>query len=209
MGRTINRSRLTIEAFSRCLPISRQRPMVPTSAENRVALFRAGFEAHSDFVHRLLVTLGGPRADVDDLLQEVFLVAWRRWEGYRQSQPLRPWLAGIAVKVAASARRRWRWRRWVGLEEARSLTTGITPASDFESIEAAQEVYAALDALPEKRRAVLIMFEIQGMSGEEISTALGCPLKTVWTRLFHARRQIASAMASQRQQGARPAEAQR
>lgn len=162
------------------------------------ALFRSAFAEHGDYVHALLVRMSGPSGDADDLLQEVFLVAWRRWDDWDSSLPVRAWLTGIAAKVASTARRRSRWRRLVGLQAAAELPARGTPATDFESAEAARAVYAALDGLAEKKRTAFILYEIQGLSGEEIARIAGCPLKTVWTRLFHARREFAAALAKTR-----------
>jgi len=166
--------------------------------ESDIELFRHAFATHASFVRGLLVRLTGPPSDIEDLVQEVFMVAWRRRARYDRALPLRGWLTGIAVRVAAQSRRRKRWRRWVGLEDAAEVASHGTPASTFESAEAARMVYSVLDRLSEKKRSVFILYEIQGMSGEEIAQIVGCPLKTVWTRLFHARREFQAGVAKTR-----------
>ena len=92
------------------------------------------------------------------------------------------------MQLARAARRRRRLRRLFGLGSALGVPADSTPESLFESKEASRVVYAILERLSEKRRTVFILFELQELSGAEISAALGCPLATVKTRLFHARK---------------------
>lgn len=148
------------------------------------------YEEHGPWIRSALARLGGPGMDEDDLLQEVFLVALKRPDVFVDNPEPRAWLYGVAVNVAQAARRRARLRRWFGLEAAESVSDGITPERSIEQGDAKKRVYAALDRLSEKKRAVFILFELEGLSGEEIARAVGCPLKTVWTRLFHARREF-------------------
>src|SRR5262245_40933029 len=66
------------------------------------------FERELDFVYRVLRRLWVSSTDAEDLAQDVFLVLWRRWGDYRQDRPLRPWLGGIAARVAM---KHWERRR--------------------------------------------------------------------------------------------------
>ncbi len=142
-------------------------------------------------VRRLLVRLGGPRLDSEDLTHEVFVIAWERLPTLRNRAAANAWLT---VKVAAAARRRARMRRLLGLIPSDPLADARTPATEFESGEASRVVYSLLEGMKEKKRTVFILFELQGLSGEEIAAAVGCPLKTVWTRLFHARREFLASL---------------
>src|SRR4030095_1083528 len=58
------------------------------------------FEEQFSYVYRAVRRFGVPDADIEDLVQEVFLVMWRRWREYALDRPLRPWLAGIAFNIA-------------------------------------------------------------------------------------------------------------
>lgn len=168
----------------------------PASTDSR--WFRGFYDQHADFVRHAVTRLGGPRTDPDDLLQQVFLIAHRRWRSVARPGQLdaeaRAWLWAVALRVASESRRRHRVRRFFGFEQA-SPQTDETPATAFERREAAERVERLLEKLSEKKRAVLVLFEIEGLSGEEIAAVLGCPLKTVWTRLFHARKAFELALA--------------
>ncbi len=158
---------------------------------------------HADFVRGAVLRLGGPRADVDDLVHDVFLVALRKRAEFEGRSSRKTWLYGIALKVVAGARRRSRVRRFFGLESVPEPMDSLTPARLFEQREAAAQLYAILDGMAEKKRVVFILYEIEGLSGEEIAEVAGCPIKTVWTRLHHARRELSEAVARAAATGAR------
>jgi RNA polymerase sigma-70 factor (ECF subfamily) len=159
------------------------------SRENLDALRRL-YGDHADFVRRVVLKLGGPSTDADDLMQEVFLVALHRLSMLQDPASARSWLYGISVRVVSAARRRAKLRRVFALDETHEPTSGETPGSAFEKREASERVYRLLDKIAEKKRAVFIMYELEGMSGEEIAEVVGAPVKTVWTRLFHARKEF-------------------
>lgn len=153
------------------------------------------YEDHVAFVRRAVVRLGGPTADVEDLVHDVFLVAFdarHRFEGRSQ---LSTWLYGIAIRVVSQARRRGRLRELFGLSTTTEPIEHETPHRAFEHQEASALVYRALDKIGERKRTVFILFELEGLSGEEIAQIVDCPLKTVWTRLFHARKEFEAHLA--------------
>ena len=97
---------------------------------------------------------------------------------------------GIALNLAARRRRRHAVRRFFGLEHAAQLEAPTSPHARLETREAEALVQRALERLAPKKRDVFVLYELEGFSGEEIAEAVGAPLKTVWTRLYHARREI-------------------
>ncbi len=155
-------------------------------------------------VQRLYVETGGQvrsalrrltdGRDVEDLLQEVFVVALGRRRELERAQSARAWLLGVAVKVAAGHRRKARFRGWLGLDRAPEPASQVTPERTAEQHEAERWVHQGLLALSPRKREVFVLFELEGLTGQEIAAAVGCPVKTVWTRLFHARRDFAAAL---------------
>lgn len=162
----------------------------PVSAGTDLAGLRRIYEEHGPWLRAALARLGGPGLDTDDLLHEVFLVAIRRYAVLTDVPEPRAWLYGVAVHVTQAARRRARVRRWFGLERAESVTDGVTPEHAVHASDARRRVYEALEPLSEKKRTVFVLFELEGLSGEEVAAIVGCPLKTVWTRLHHARKEF-------------------
>ncbi len=163
------------------------------------------FRAHAPFVAGFLVRLGVRPSDLDDLMQEVFVVAHRR--GGFQPGPARPttWLARIAIRVAM-AHRRTRTRHWGELDEdAVSLAVGSEPSphAQAEAAESLSIVQRALESLDVERRALFVLFEIEGESCDDIAAGLGIPVGTVYSRLHAARRDLAYAKLTGRVQASR------
>jgi RNA polymerase sigma-70 factor (ECF subfamily) len=171
-----------------------------------IADLRRLYADYADFVRGAVVRLDGPGSDVEDLVHDVFVVAIKKGASFEgRSQP-RTWLYGIAIKVVAGARRKAKLRRFLGLERAREAADEQTPARLFEDREASVALYRALDGLAEKKRTVFVLYEVEGLSGEEIAELVDCPLKTVWTRLHHARKELHGRLERQRVAEARRAE---
>ena len=161
-----------------------------TTAPPSVAELRTLYDEMAQPLRRALSRLTWRGCDVDDLLQETFVVALKRPDQLLTAHSPKAWLYGVAVRVASAARTRHRLKSFLGLENAGDVATD-DDASPFASVtrrEAKAKVHRALDGLSGKRRDALVLFELEGLSGPEISEALGIPLKTVWTRLHHARK---------------------
>jgi RNA polymerase sigma-70 factor (ECF subfamily) len=147
------------------------------------------YRAYAPDVSRWARRLRGPRLDVEDVLHEVFLVAHRRLPEFRGDAKLSTWLYAITVRVVQGQRRKQRWLRWLHLDRLFAEETGgpVTPLEAFESRRASELTYNLLEALPEAERSALILFELEGLSGEEIATITGEAVGTIWVRLHRAR----------------------
>jgi RNA polymerase sigma-70 factor (ECF subfamily) len=156
--------------------------------------------AHAPFVWQSLQRLGVRTADLDDMLQEVFVVIHRRQDDYRAIENVRGWLYAICVRVAARFRRRAYVRKELPVESVADQIEAGAAASPEEAV-SARQTRARLDALLDRmeigRRAVLVMFEIDRMSCEEIAAAIGVPVGTVYSRLHTARRELQKLLARQ------------
>jgi len=136
--------------------------------------------------------MGGPLVDAEDVAQEVMMVAHARLPEFHHEAQLTSWLFKTTQHIAARHRRRERARRWLRgmpLDYAAELSArGPSALEEIERREAAAEVYSALDRLAEKYRTVVILFELEGLSGEEIASLTGTNLATVWVHLHRGRR---------------------
>jgi RNA polymerase sigma-70 factor (ECF subfamily) len=178
--------------MTRAQPAS-EAPFERVDAETRrqaLQDFRQFYLDHVALVRRVVARLYGPSADIDDAVQEVFLVALRGREGFAGRAAPSTWLYGIAQRVVMAARRRTRLRRFLGLDSAPDPVDGRTPQHIFEDRESSRQLYALLDRISDKKRTVFILHEIEELPGDAIARIVGCPVKTVWTRLHHARREL-------------------
>ena len=140
---------------------------------------------------RWAARLGGPGIDVEDVVQDVFLVAKRRLKSLDESWSIQTWLFRTTEKIVQAARRKRRLRRWLSLtHDPAAPGMGAprpTPAEALEQERAVEEVYRVLDRLPERQRRVLVLFEIEGMSTQEIADLIDAQVGTVRVWLFRAR----------------------
>jgi RNA polymerase sigma-70 factor (ECF subfamily) len=153
------------------------------------------FVAHATFVARFLTRLGARPSDLDDLVQEVFLVAHRHGGFTPGRGRATTWLAHIALRVASTARRGLRRRREENDDGAMTAypATGADPHRSAEVTESLARVERALASLNLEQRAVFILFEIEGETCEVIALGLNVPLGTVYSRLHAARKKFRNA----------------
>lgn len=150
------------------------------------------FRAHGPFVAAFLARMGVAAEDIDDAVQDVFMVVHRK--GGYQPGPAQPrsWLAAIAVHVSQNDRRQRLRRRRAASEEQlqHARCERPNPATQLEHQRALELVQAALDKLPVELRAAFILYEIEGESCESIAATWGVPVGTVYSRLHNARRRF-------------------
>ncbi|MEZ4322275.1 MAG: sigma-70 family RNA polymerase sigma factor [Myxococcota bacterium] len=146
------------------------------------------FDAHGPFLLRVVHRLTG-RADLaEDLVQEVFLVAWKRRDELTDSAGIRTWLYRVAVNVVRH-RHRSESRYGALLERFTHVFRRTSPGADegLERYERGQRVHAMIQQLTPKQREVFVLFELEELEGVEIAEILDIPLNTVWSRLRLAR----------------------
>jgi RNA polymerase sigma-70 factor (ECF subfamily) len=165
-------------------------PACAADRQRQLADFETFYLEHVELVRRVMARLLGPHAGIEDAIQEAFIVAFRKRASYAGDAQPSTWLYSIAQRVALSARRQMRVRAWLGLDAAPEPTDLVTPDTVFEQRAAAAELYGLLDQLGEKKRTVWILHELEGLPGKTIAAIVGCPVETVWTRLYHARRDL-------------------
>lgn len=164
------------------------RPMVEAHPDDACL---SSFQVELDYILRTLQRLGVPASEVEDMAHEVFLVLRRKWAEYDPARPLRPYLFGIAFRVAAAQQRK-RLRESHHLAMAGAVMEAIHPELALESKQARALVLNALDKIPLPRRAVLVMHDIDEESMRDVAAALSIPLFTAYSRLRKARRELAS-----------------
>jgi RNA polymerase sigma-70 factor, ECF subfamily len=142
----------------------------------------------------------GDRQELEDLVQEVFVIAFRGLDKFRGEARLSTWLYRICVNVALGKIRTRRRRPVafgvVDLEATAAAQSGSTalaqppetPEREAERSDARRTVYAALEQLAPKKRMVLYLHEIEGLDLKEIAYLVDSNAVTVRTRLFYARR---------------------
>nr|HEX4314697.1 sigma-70 family RNA polymerase sigma factor [Kofleriaceae bacterium] len=152
-----------------------------------LASFDAVYEREYEPICRTLGRLGVPAGDVPDAAHDVFVVLYRRWTEVDMTR-VRPWLYGVARKIAAVVREKRR----------RDQPADIDPPSPaaLPDTRVAQRdfVWRALDALADDRREVVVLHDMEGYTGAEIAAMLDVPVNTVHSRLRLARAELVTAV---------------
>jgi len=132
--------------------------------------------------------------EADDAAQDGFLSALVKLAQYDARRPFGPWLMRIVANAATDRRRRRRVRRVEPLDPG---LVGGGPRPDTEAVrsELGEHLRAALAELPPRRRAAVVLFDVEGYSHAEIAGMLGIPEGTVRSEVFHARRRLRALLA--------------
>ena len=138
-----------------------------------------------------------------DVVQDAFIKAYQSLDGLRGGGSFYPWLRKIACHLAIDGARSRKRRQTVEFDDALhgespnetfrgSKPVAPAPSDDIEASELNAVILRALDSLTPSHRAVFVLHAVENMSYKEISESLDCPLGTVMSRLFYARRELRS-----------------
>jgi RNA polymerase sigma-70 factor (ECF subfamily) len=147
------------------------------------------FRRHAQYIACIGLRLLGRESDADDLVQQVFIDAFKRREQLRDPNAVRGWLATIAVRTAPRQLRRRRLRRFVGLDDRAGLElrdTGVSP----ETRPLLARVYEVLEAMPVERRLAWTLRYVDGEKLEQVAERGGCSLETAKRRIAAAHTQL-------------------
>jgi len=130
----------------------------------------------------------------DDVVQEVFLTVYKRLGDFRGDSKITTWLYRITQNIIRHRRRRDRVQLWFGgtPQEVGAAVPAPdeSPVQAIERRQSTERLYQILDGMKENYRTALILFEIEQLSGEEISELIGVRISTLWVWLHRARAQF-------------------
>jgi len=163
-------------------------------AEGELGALGAVYDRHCESIRRFVARATCGHADADDLVHDAFLTAARIAARFDGRASARPWLIGIAARLV---QRRARGLGRIPRLLARLAWTrpqALDPVDALEARSALDRMAPAVARMTADKRIVLLMAELEGMTGPEIAEALEIPIGTVWTRLHHARRDVMRAI---------------
>ena len=178
-------------------------PMTPTDEDLVVAFQSGDIPAFDQLVRRwdrkiqgVIYRIVGNHDEARDLSQEAFLKAYRALGTFKQEARFSSWLYQIAINATRDRLRRRRRRTDLSLDdveergESALRDAGPSALDLIESNDLSRVVAAAMAALPEEQREVVILKEYQGLTFPEIAETLDVPLSTVKTRLYRGLGQL-------------------
>lgn len=155
--------------------------------------FEEVYRTFFDQVCRWTRALGGPEAERDDLVQDVFLIVHRRLPDF-DGKNVAGWLYQITRHRVRDFRRLHWFRLFSSSSPANESLVSATggPETALDDKQQAALLSRLLSKLPDAQRAAFVLFEIDGFSGEEIARLQDVPINTVWARIHKARAKLAA-----------------
>jgi RNA polymerase sigma-70 factor (ECF subfamily) len=173
-----------------------ERELVLAARRGSEEAFRRLVERYHARLHETVLRIVKERADAEEVTQETFFRAWKNLKNFQFDSALYTWLYRIAVNAAVDLSKRRRRRGHLSIDDESSQVAASIrgneppPAAAPQRAEAIELVRAAIDALPEPFKAILILREYSDMSYEQLAEVLEIPKGTVESRLFRARMRL-------------------
>jgi len=187
---------------------SQDEPGTPVGAPLATRLPRPAFadlyETYFTFVWRSARRLGTAEPNLDDVVQEIFMIAFRRQDEFEGRSSVKTWLYGIVFNVVRAHRRELAQKHPQAVVGDRRVDPEVLidgadgPHEQASKSEAAHVVDRFLEGLDDDRRAVFVLAELEQLTAPEIAAVVGAPLNTVYSRLRLARIDFAKAVARHR-----------
>lgn len=168
-----------------------ERDWILRSRQGDHAAFETLVHEYQRMIHSLTFRMTGSLADSEDLAQETFLCAYEQLDSFRTELKFSTWLCRIAVNACLNWRKREGRRRDIHSQwTADNLQEGTQSSSNDYQIESSRRVQDALDRLPAKQRAAIVLTVYENMSHSEVARTLGCTEPTISWRVFAARAKL-------------------
>jgi RNA polymerase sigma-70 factor (ECF subfamily) len=174
-------------------------PLVLRAQRGEPAALQALFVRHRNDVARMVTRVLGPDADLDDVVQEVFIQVFRSIGTFQGSARFSTWLYRVASNVARMHIRKQQVRPRLqrvdaGVEPSEGRDSSPHPDAELQRQRRLRALDVLLQQLSDKKRLVFVLHDLQGLSAAEIAEVVEAPVLTVRTRLFYARKELYAAI---------------
>lgn len=173
------------------------------SSKGTPGSFAGVYELWFDEVSKWVRAMGGPAADRDDLVQDIFIIVHRRLSEF-QGENLAGWLYQITRRKVRDFRRRSWVRKLVFMDRESAFESELADGNPLVSLETREKrnlLMSILEGLNDNERVAILLFEVEGYSGQKIAELQSVPINTVWTRIHKARQKLKTRLHSLDQAG--------
>lgn len=159
---------------------------------------------HRDKVYARAFSMMRNEDDAFDLSQEAWIKGWQRLKQFQGDSSFATWMTRITINLCLDLMRKQKRQRAESIEQMSEETGGVerqmpvittNPTEGLERSELRKRIDAAMTQLSEAHRTVLVLHEFEELEYKAIAKVMKCSLGTVMSRLFYARRRMASLMA--------------
>ncbi|MGH8223303.1 MAG: RNA polymerase sigma factor [Woeseiaceae bacterium] len=156
------------------------------------------YQVYHARLFKFVYQLTNSYATADELVNDIMLVVWRKASDFREDSKVSTWIFGIAYRQAMRRVRRKQISLWSGKDPAELAR------DDNGAVETEDWVRHGLDALPAAQQLTMVLVFYLGLSYAETAALTDCPVNTVKTRMFHARRKLRELLAAPVTENAAP-----
>ena len=192
---------MTAQGTGACRQAAVERPAAPRDSEllerikaRDMLAFERLYRAYQPRLARFVTNIVNRPELVEEVLDDTMMAIWNTAGNFRGASKVSTWIFGIAYRVALKARRRWD----VPVEYSPDFEQPSDEDGPDEQLQQSRRQDAlrtAINQLSVDHRAVLDLTYFHGMGYREIASIVGCPVDTVKTRMFHARRKLKGMLA--------------
>ncbi len=164
---------------------------------------------HRRRIYSLAYRMTCKHEDADDVLQETFVRAYASLRRFDTSRPFANWLYTIAVNLCLDRQRRWRREKQVAWESVEGMRLADTaarvpgPDREAENGELRSRIEDAISRLPDRQRAAVVLFEVEGLKITEVAELMDCSEGAVKSTLHRARRRLRDELREYIEEGSR------
>jgi RNA polymerase sigma-70 factor (ECF subfamily) len=185
------------------------RALVRASQNGDMGAFEELVARHRDKIYARAYSMMRNEEEAVDLSQEAWVKGWQRLRQFQGDSSFGTWMTRIVINLCLDQLRKHKRQRTESIEEMTEETGGverhmpvvtINPTAGLERGELRQRIDRALGLLSHEHRTVLVLHEFQELEYKEIAKVMGCSIGTVMSRLFYARRKMASLLADLRKE---------
>jgi RNA polymerase sigma-70 factor (ECF subfamily) len=175
-------------------PVDVETELVSSDSPVCVLNFAEIYEKYFTFVWSIASHMGVDRAELDDVVQDIFITIHGRIRTIERPESLRSWVYGVIRRVVSGYHRTRRTRLiytgTAGLEPEFQHPECVTPQQGAEQSEQAKLLWQLLNEIDTAKREVFVLAELEEMTAPEIAAAIDVPLNTVYSRLRAARQEL-------------------
>ncbi|MGB0582213.1 MAG: RNA polymerase sigma factor [Limisphaerales bacterium] len=186
-------------------PESDDKALVKWSQDQDAEAFEELIARHRDKIYARAFSMMRNEDEALDLSQEAWIKAWQRLKQFQGDSSFATWMTRIVINLCLDQIRRHKRKRAESIEQLDEELGGVerqmpvvtvNPTAGMERSELRKRIDEAMQKLSDAHRTVLILHEFEELEYKQIAKVMGCSIGTVMSRLFYARRRMASLLAA-------------